>query len=148
MPQFDQAQDTGTPGFPESVRLALAAVASYLHARFALLGLEFKDAGMNFVKIAILLVVAILALVFGYIFFVIAATFLVTWLFHWPWGWVTLGFGVAHLLVTAACLLIAKSRFGVSSFASTIEEFKKDKEWLSQKKASPSSRNLSVVRTN
>lgn len=148
MPQFDPAGDAGPPGFPESVRLALAAVASYLHARLALLGLEFKDAGLNFVKIAILLVVAVLALIFGYIFFVIAAAFLVTWLFHWNWGWVTLGFGIAHLSVTAACLLIAKSRFGVSSFASTIEEFKKDKEWLSQKKASPNSRNLSVVRTS
>lgn len=148
MPQFDPVQEDGTPGFPESVRLALAAVASYFHARLALLGLEFKDAGMNFVKIAILLVVAVLALVFGYIFFVIAAAFLVTWLFHWQWGWVTLGFGVGHLLLTAACLLIAKSRFGISSFASTIEEFKKDKEWLSQKKASPNSRNLSVVKTS
>lgn len=148
MPQFDSVGEDGTPGLPESIRLALASVASYLHARLALLGLEFKDAGLNFVKIAILLVVAVLALIFGYIFLVIAVAFLVTWLFHWQWGWVTLGFGVGHLLITVACLLIAKSRFGVSSFASTIEEFKKDKEWLSQKKATPSSRNLSVVRTS
>ncbi len=147
MPQYNP-EETGIPGFPESVRLALASAASYLHARLALLGLEVKDAGLNFVKIAILLVVAALALVFGYIFFVIAAAFLVTWLFQWQWGWVTLGFGVGHLFIAAACLLIAKSRFGISSFASTIEEFKKDKEWLSQKKETPSSRNLSVVRAS
>ena len=148
MPQVDPADDAGVPGLPESVRLALASVAAYLHARMALLGIEFKDVGLNYVKIIILLVVAVGALIFGYIFFVLAAAFLVTWLFSWHWGWVTLGFGVAHLLLTVVCLLIARSRFGVSAFPSTIAEFKKDKEWLSQKKASPSSRTLSVVRTS
>ena len=148
MAQFDPADETGIPGFPESVRLALASVASYLHARFALLGLEFKDAGANYVKILILIVVSILALVFGYIFLVVSAACLIAYLLHGYWGWVAFCFGLAHLAITGWCLLVAKSRFSRDSFASSIEEFKKDKEWLSQKKAAPSSRNLSVVRTS
>lgn len=137
------------PGFPESVRLLLASAAGYLHARLQLLGLEFKDAGINYVKIIILLVMSVVFLIFGYIFFVGALAYLVAWACGGRWGWVTLGFGVAHIALAVGCLLIAKSRFGVDSFASTIAEFKKDKEWLSQTKGTTSnSRNLSVVRTS
>jgi uncharacterized membrane protein YqjE len=141
--------DPEIPGFPESVRLLLASAAGYLHARLQLLGLEFKDAGINYVKILILLVMSVVFLIFGYIFFVMALAYLVAWVCHGRWGWVTLGFGFGHIALAAACLWIAKSRFGVSSFASTIAELKKDKEWLSQTKATTTrSQNLSVVRTN
>ena len=136
------------PGLPESFRLLLASAAGYAHARFQLVGLEFKDAALSYVKIIILLVAAVIFLVFGYIFFVLAAAFLVTLLFHWQWVWVTLGFGVAHLAITAICLLLAKSHFSTASFPETIAEFKKDKEWLSQTKPSTRNPNLSVVKTS
>jgi uncharacterized membrane protein YqjE len=137
------------PGLPESVRLLLASAAGYLHARFQLLGLEFKDAGINYVKIVILLVMSVLFLIFGYIFLVVAAACLVSWAVNGNWGWVTLGFGLGHIVLAGGCLWVAKSRFGVDNFASTIAEFKKDKEWLSQTKTTaPRSANLSVARTS
>ena len=130
------ASGSDIPGLPESVRLLLASAAGYLHARFQLLGLEAKDAALTYVKIIILLITAVVFMVFGYIFFVIAAAYLVHALFHWHWGWVLLGFGVAHLAITVTCLLLAKSHFSAASFPETIAEFKKDKEWLSQTKPS------------
>ena len=141
------------PGLPESIRLLLASAASYLHARLELFTLEFKDAGANYVKILICLICSVATLLFGMIFLVCSLVYLVgaicyKFLGYYPWGWVFFGFGFLMLAVTVICLLIAKSRFGLASFATTISELKKDKEWLSQTKSANRSQTLSVVRTN
>lgn len=146
--QTQSEPETEVPGLPESIRLLLASAAAYLHARLELFALEFKDAGGNYVKIAINLVCAIVTLILGLIFFVCSAVYLVAYLCHFHWGWVFFGFGFLMLALTVAFLLIAKSRFGVASFATTISELKKDKEWLSQTKSATRSQNLSVVRTS
>ncbi len=136
------------PSLPESIRLWLAGATGYVHARLELFGLEAKGAFVNYLQIAILLVVSVIGLIFGYVFLVLAAAFLVAYLFHWNWGWITLGFGLGHLVLTVACLLIAKSKFGTAGFPATLAELKKDKEWLSQKNTPTRSAKLSVVRTN
>ena len=136
------------PGLPESIRLMLASAASYLHSRLQLFGLEAKDAGINYVKIIVLLITALIALVFSYVFLVMAAVFAVAWLVHGNWGWVLFGFGFLHIAVAAGCALLAKSRFTTGSFDATIAEFKKDKEWLSQTKTASRSQTLSVVKTS
>ncbi len=151
--QTQSEPETEVPGLPESIRLLLASAVAYLHARLELFSLEAKDAGSNYVKIVICLVCAIATLLFGLVFLVCAGVYLATYLcsllFHyWPWGWVFFGFGFFMLAITVACLLIAKSRFGISNFATTISELKKDKEWLSQTKSANRSQTLSVVRTN
>ena len=151
--QTQSEPETEIPGLPESIRLLLASAASYLHARLELFSLEFKDAGANYVKILICLIVAIATLLFGLVFMVCAMVYFVTYLcylflHYWPWGWVFFGFGFLMLAVTVGCLLVAKSRFGLASFATTISELKKDKEWLSQTKSATRSQTLSVVRTN
>ena len=135
------------PGLPESIRLMLASAAGYLHARLALLSLEAKDAGANYVKLAIVLVCLVLFLLTGLLFLIMAAVYAVAALFSFRWGWVFLGFAVLSLGLTALLALVAKSRFKAPSFPASIAEFKKDKEWLSQTK-SPRSQTLSVVRTS
>ena len=136
------------PGLPESIRQMLASAASYLHARLSLLGLEAKDAGINYIKIVVLLITALIALVFSYVFLVLAAVFGVAWLVHGNYGWVMFGFGFLHIAVAAGCALLAKSRFTTGSFDATIAEFKKDKEWLSQTKVPSRSQTLNVAKTN
>ena len=136
------------PGLPESIRLWLAAASGYVHSRLELFGLEAKGAAVSWLQIVIFLVCSLVCLVFGYVFLVIAAAFLVALLFHWNWGWITLAFGVGHLLLTAVCLWLAKTRFSNAGFPSTIAEFKKDKEWLSQKNNTTRSATFSAVRTS
>ena len=135
------------PGLPESLRLLIASALGYLSARFELFSLEAKDAAANYVKIIILLVVAVATLVAGLVFFLCAFFYLVAWLAHWHWGWVFFGFGFLSLAITIFCALVAKHRFGTENFATTLAELKKDKEWLSQTKQTPQSQTLSVVRT-
>lgn len=142
------APGTDVPGLPESIRLLLASAAGYLGARFQLVGLEAKDTAISYIKIIVLVVTALVFMVFGYVFFVIAAAYLVHYLFNWSWGWVLLGFGLAHLATTVTCLLLAKSHFSTANFPETIAEFKKDKEWLSQTKTSTRNQSLSVAKTN
>lgn len=136
------------PGLPESLRLLIASAVGYFSARFELFSLEAKDAATNYVKILILLIVAVATLIFGLIFFMCSFVYLVAWLCHWHWGWVLFGFGFFSLAVTIFCALVAKHRFSVDSFASTMAELKKDKEWLSQTNKAPRSQNLSVVRAS
>ncbi len=141
--------EPNAPGLPESIRLMLASAAGYLHARFELLSLEAKDAGGNYVKLAIVLVCAVLFLLGGLRFLVRAAVYAVAAIFSFRWGWVFLGFGVLSVALTAGLALVAKARFIKPSFPATIAEFKKDKEWLSQTNhTSQRSATLSVVRTN
>ncbi len=135
------------PGLPESIRLMLASAAGYFHARLELLSLEAKDAGANYVKLAIVLVCTVLFLLCGLLFLLMSAVYAVAALFSFRWGWVFLGFAVLSLGLTALLALVAKARFKAPSFPASIAEFKKDKEWLSQTK-SPRSQTLSVVRTN
>jgi uncharacterized membrane protein YqjE len=136
------------PGLPESIRLWLAAATGYIHSRLELFGLEAKGAAVNYLQIAGLLIGSLICLVFGYVFLVISAVFLVAYLLHWEWGWIALAFGVGHWLLAVACVWIAKNRFSVAGFPSTIAEFKKDKEWLSQKNTPIRSATLSAVRTS
>ncbi len=141
--------EPNTPGLPESIRLILASAAGYFHARFELLSLEAKDAGANYVKLAIVLVCLVLFLLVGLLFLVMAAVYAVAAIFSFRWGWVFLGFAVFSLALTAGLALVAKARFKAPSFPASIAEFKKDKEWLSQTKStSQRSQSLSVVRTS
>ena len=146
-PNPQPSPDPTMPGLPESIRLTLASAMGYLHARLELLSLEAKDAGANYVKLAIVLVCAVMFLLTGLLFLLMSAVYAVAALFSFRWGWVFLGFAVISLVLVAVLALIAKSRFKVASFPATIAEFKKDKEWLSQTKP-PRSQTLSVVRTN
>ena len=134
------------PGLPESLRLLISSAVGYFSARFELFSLEAKDAATNYVKILILLVVAVTGLLMGFVFFLLSFLYLVAYLAHWHWGWVYFGFGFLGLIITVFCLLVAKHRFSVASFATTMAELRKDKEWLSQTKNVPRSQNLSVVR--
>jgi uncharacterized membrane protein YqjE len=136
------------PGLPESVRLWLAAASGYIHARLELFGLEAKGAFVSYLLIAAFLIGALIFVIFGYVFLVIAAAFLLALLFHWNWGWITLGFGLGHLVLAGACVFMAKARFGAAGFPSTIAEFKKDKEWLSQKNTPTRATTLRAVRTS
>ena len=143
----EYSTDPEMPGLPESIRLWLAAASGYVHARLELFGLEAKGAAVNYLQIVVLVVCSVVCRIFGYVFLVIAAVFLVAFLFHWDWGWIMLGFCVGHLLLAGACVWLAKGRFSVAGFPSTIAEFKKDKEWLSQKNTPIRSATLSAVRT-
>ncbi len=115
----------------------LSAFLDYLKARLELAGLEGKDAGIRIAIVIALAVIALVVVVFGYFFLCLAVVFLIAWAIgtEHAWIWVTLSMGLLHFGVAIACVLIAKARLSAPMFPATLQEFKKDHEWLNSKTA-------------
>lgn len=125
-PERRTAADTG---LPEHLLSLLSSVVAYFSARMELAGLEGKEAAVIYGKIFAFLAIAVGLLLFGYIFLWIGLIVVIAqWVGYW--GWITLGVGVLHLLGTMVCLLLVKAKWGKPVFTETLQEFKKDQEWL------------------
>ena len=132
----DSGDDAGF--FRHSIAV-VSALVDYFKARFQLAGLESKEAGVHYGIIAALAVAAVFVVLLGYFFLCFALVFLIAWLLgdgH-AWIWVTFGMALLHFGAAVACLWIAKGRFAEPVFAATLEEFKKDQEWLKVQGAKP-----------
>jgi len=119
-------------GLLDHLRELCASGLEYLRARLTLAGIETKEAVIHFAIIAGLLVFAVAAIVFGYLFLCIAVTVLVAmWLNISP-GWVILVLAILHFAAAAGAALFAVTRLKTAVFSATLAELKKDQQWLSQ----------------
>ena len=143
MPALKQsAGPRDRPGFFESVSQYLASASDYFGARMSLFGIEFKEAAGNYIKLAILVVTALMFLIFGLVFLVVFLLFVIHRLTGWDWMWIFGGFFLLSFVAMTGCLLLAWGRLRTKVLAQTIEEFKKDKQWLATKPI-PSSASVS-----
>ena len=127
----EEAQRAKAAGLFGHLSALLAAKLAYLKARLELAGIEGREAGIHLAIILGLAIGATVLLIFGYFFLVIAVAFAIGLAFggH-AWVWVLFGAAVLHILGAGLLLLIAKVRLGVPLFPLTLEELKKDQEWL------------------
>jgi uncharacterized membrane protein YqjE len=110
----------------------LAAISEYFSARLRLVGIEAKEAGIEYgIGIGMVAAGAFTA-VLGYVFLIITVVFAIAAAFNGEhaWIWVMGGAAILHLAGAAALGLFAKRRFQAGAFSQTIEEFKKDQAWL------------------
>lgn len=133
-----ESPSTGTragidAGFTEHLRSFAATGFDYLSARLQLAGIESREASAHYLKILGLVAVAIAAVLFGYVFLCIGLVFAIAYLTHIQWMWVMLAFAAAHIAAAAICLFIAKKRVAAPMFTETLNEFKKDRQWLNRK---------------
>lgn len=112
----------------------LGSAAQYAKARLELLMVEGKSAGMRYgIALAMAAGGAFVA-VLGYIFVVIAVVFWIAAAWDWRHAWIVV-LGVAallHLGGAGALIFMAWHRIKGGAFEGTIEELKKDNEWLTQ----------------
>ena len=110
----------------------IAAKLGYLQARLKLAGIEGKEAAIHGGIIIGLAIGALIALIFGYFLFVLGIVFLVALAFDSPhaWIWVLLVAALLHFLGAVVLLFIAKMKLGTPLFPLTLDEFRKDQEWL------------------
>ena len=110
----------------------LAAKLAYVRARLELAGLEGREAAVHYGVVLGLAIGGLIALIFGYLFAVIALVFLVAHFIggETAWIWVMLGAAALHFLGAAGLVLAAKSRLGVPMFSASLDELKQDQEWL------------------
>ena len=131
-PVTEDARAAQAAGIFGHLSALLAAKLAYLRARLELAGLEGREAAVHYGVILALAIGGLIALIFGYLFFVIALVFLVAHLIggEMAWIWVMLGAAALHFLGAAVLLLVAKSRLGVPMFSASLDELKQDQEWL------------------
>lgn len=110
----------------------LGAKLEYVRARLQLAGLEGKEAAVHVAVLIGLALAALVVAIFGYLFFVIAIVFLIAWACGGgnAWIWVTLGAAFMHFIAAVVFTLVAKMKLSTPLFAATLDEFKKDQEWL------------------
>jgi uncharacterized membrane protein YqjE len=140
------AQPTAPPGNPAAdagvvahFQALLAAFLRYFRARFELAGIESKEAAGHYLKILALIIAALIVAVFGYLFLVLGCVFAIARLFSDPnaWIWVALAVAGLHFLVTAGCVAAAWTLVREPMFNVTLNELKKDQEWLTKPTARP-----------
>jgi uncharacterized membrane protein YqjE len=131
-PVTEDARAAEAAGIFGHLTALLAAKLAYVRARLELASLEGREAALHYGVIIGLVLGGFVALIFGYLFAVIALVFLVAHLIggETAWIWVLLGAAALHLLGAAVLLLIAKMRLGVPMFAASLEELKQDQQWL------------------
>jgi len=122
------------PGLSGHLLALLASLAGYLRARLELAGIEGKDAATIYLKVAVLLVVMMVFLTFGYAFLWIGLIALIAAFSHLHWGWLVLAAGLLHLLGVAGCAWVVGKLWKKPVFAATLEELRKDQEWLNSHK--------------
>ena len=131
-PVTEDARAAQAAGIFGHLTALLAAKLAYMRARLELAGLEGREAAVHYGVILGLAVGGLIALIFGYLFFVIALVFLIAHLIGGEnaWIWVMLGAAALHFLSAAVLLLVARSRLGVPMFSASLDELKQDQEWL------------------
>lgn len=111
---------------------ALSALAEFIHIRLSLLGIELQEAKKGILLGTIL-------------FFSGAFFFLATWAGIWvalaaiisqkfdiAWPHVVLGIALLHALGGVLLFLLGKKCFSKTNFNDSLNEFKRDREWLAR----------------
>ena len=121
-------------GLSRHLLALLASLAGYFRARLELAGIEGKEAAAIYLKAAVLIAVALLLFAFGYAFLWIGLIALIAAVSHLAWGWLVLGAGFLHVVGALAGGWMAVVLCKKPVFGSTVEEFRKDQQWLESHK--------------
>jgi uncharacterized membrane protein YqjE len=120
----------GHSGLLGNTLALISAAVEFFETRFALLAKESKSAAVQMLILIASLVVALALSVMGYVFLVVSAIVGLAYLLGTSWPWVALMVAVLHFIIALLCLLIARSRITKPLFRATLDELKKDREWL------------------
>lgn len=134
----DDNQDTtppspdagGSPGYGSWSATAITAILDHLAVRAELLQWEAREAKARLIRWILSLLVGLIFLVIAYFFLMVA---LIGWLsseYQLTWFFSTLLVGVAHLVLGGLLLVIAKRKTTATFFPDSLEELKRDREWL------------------
>ncbi|HST29953.1 MAG TPA: phage holin family protein [Chthoniobacterales bacterium] len=108
----------------------VSALADFFESRAALLATESKAALVQFLVAAVCLVAAVLFFAFGYIFLLATAVVAIAHMANVSWLWVALAAAGLHFVIALILLLVAGTGIKRPIFRGTMEELKKDREWL------------------
>jgi uncharacterized membrane protein YqjE len=126
-PSRSRPRQTGLIG---SLVALASALADFFESRAALFATESKAALVQFLIAGICLVAAILFFAFGYIFLLATIVVSVARMANVSLLWVALAAAGLHFVVAVIFLLVAGTGIKRPVFRGTVDELKKDREWL------------------
>jgi len=91
---------------------------------------ESKSAAVQILILIGCVVFAAALCVMGYVFLIVSAIAGLAHLAGTSWPWIALIVGLVHFIIALVLLLIARSRITKPLFRDTVDELKKDREWL------------------
>jgi uncharacterized membrane protein YqjE len=120
----------GHSGLLNNVLGLLSAIVQFFEVRFAVLAQESKSAALQLLILVGCVVAALALCVMGYVFLIVSAVVGIAHLLGTSWPVVALVVALLHFIIAGVLLLVARSRITKPMFQDTVDELKKDREWL------------------
>ncbi|PYI72831.1 MAG: hypothetical protein DMF08_05105 [Verrucomicrobia bacterium] len=120
----------GHSGLLDNVLGLLSAIVQFFEVRFAVLAQESKSAALQLLILVGCVIAALALCLMGYVFLIVSAVVGIAHLLGTSWPVVALVVALLHFIIAGVLLLVARSRITKPMFQDTVDELKKDREWL------------------
>ena len=120
----------GHSGLLDNALGLISAVVAFCESRFVLLAQESKSAAVQLLILVACIIAALALSVMGYVFLIVSAVVGLAHLLGTSWPVVALVVALLHFIIAGVLLLVARSRITKPMFRDSIDELKKDREWL------------------
>jgi uncharacterized membrane protein YqjE len=120
----------GHSGLLDNTLGLLSALVEFFEIRFALAAQESKSAALQLLILVGCVIAALALSLMGYVFLIVAAVVGIAHLLGTSWPVVALVVALVHFIIAGVLLLVARSRITKPMFPDTVDELKRDREWL------------------
>jgi uncharacterized membrane protein YqjE len=120
----------GHSGLLDNALGLLSAIVEFFEIRFALAAQESKSAALQLLILVGCVIAALALSLMGYVFLIVSAIVGIAHLLGTSWPVVALVIALVHFVIAGVLLLVARSRITKPMFPDTVDELKRDREWL------------------
>jgi len=120
----------GHSGLIDNALALVSAVVEFSESRFAMAAQESKAAALQMLILVACVIAALALCVMGYVFLIVSAVVGLAHLAGTSWPVVALVVALLHFIIAGVLLLVARSRITKPMFRATVDELRKDREWL------------------
>ncbi len=106
------------------------SLAGFFEARVTLFARESKGALLHLLLLGGALMMALVLIGSGYVFLVVGLIFAIAHALAVSWVSVALCIAGLHFLLAIGCVIFARVQFTKPMFRASMQELKKDREWL------------------
>jgi uncharacterized membrane protein YqjE len=126
--------DEAPPESPPAVARGLSEpLLRYIEARGVLLSIEAQEALQHVIRVLIFVGIAAAAAFMGWVLLTAALVNVIMVSAGWHWVKATAVLGVVHIALAVIFLLAVRNRLGgLRFFRETLNELKKDREWIAR----------------
>ena len=127
---FPSRNPAGHSGLLDNALGLISAVLAFFEGRFILLAQESKTAAVQLLILVGCVIAALALCLMGYVFLIVSAVVGLAHLLGTSWPVVALVVALLHFIIAGVLLVVARSRITKPMFRDSIDELKKDREWL------------------